>query len=232
MTLGAPNVTDVSTDRSKNTARDRLKPVPKAVPIAMPSRLSRWPEWAAFAAVFLLAAVATFAGAVALGSRESFVVPVVRGAIRTPPLQIAVAPDAAGLRLTWNPTASQEGAPAVLQIIDGGNSTTQVLDSTQVATGSFLYKPISRDVVFHLSVRGSDGPVDANLKVPDDVLSEVTSSLAGAQHATRSGVDEVAAYDEIAHRRRRRTSSDEAAAYDPRKAAASKTQPFGRVSDH
>jgi hypothetical protein len=172
-----------------------------------------------------------FTAAVALGSRELLQVPVVRGTVRTPPLRVGVVPDPAGIRLTWNATASQEGAPAVLQIIDGDNSTTQVLDSSQVAAGSFLYKPVSQTVAFHLSFRGSDGVVDASVQAPEGVFNPLPNSRAGVHSATQYSVDEAAAYDEIPHRQRKRTS-DEAAGYDPKKATASKTEPFGEASSH
>lgn len=189
------------------------------------SEIFRRHEWIVSMIAFALAAALSFAVALALSGKQPLSVPVVRG-VSPPaavPLQLRVDPDANGLRLSWNKAAAHAGSPGVLQVRDGETSAIRILDAAQVASGWFIYKPISKNVAFQLSLRGTQGRAEASLQVPDNMLLDPAS----VQKSTAARENEALAYDEIPHRQRRTISANEAAAYDPKRSANSKPEVTG-----
>jgi hypothetical protein len=200
-----PGASDATTDSTNS--RDVLPEMSTGV---MRGRFSKRGEWIGAILAFALTAAASFTIPVALDSKQPADVAVVHAAIPQVPLQLRVGPDANGLRLSWNPDAAQAGSAGVLQIRDGENSATQVLDAGQVAGGWFIYKPATRDVAFQLSLQSGERPVQTTLQVPGEMLPN--------QENTRkprvAAEDEASAYDETPRKGRPAVSANEAGAYD------------------
>lgn len=128
-----------------------------------PARENRLKAVWLFAAVFLMAASATFAVAY-LRARRSMVVASVPHIIQEVPVRnarLGMRAQAQGndLLLSWNSNspASQSASDGLLRIDDGPEHRQLALDRREITNASIVYRPISDDVVFRLELRGTDG---------------------------------------------------------------------------
>jgi hypothetical protein len=157
---------------------------PKPAPAASAAAAARDPSildlsgrqsapWLSSLLVFLLAAAVTFAA--------EYMHEIWSGKISPPPRFLKALSPASGLGLhveyegerllvTWSRTspAVRSAVQGVLRIDDGGRHRDVLMDTTQIVSGSVLYKPDSSDVTFRLEVRGEESkPVVESIRVLD-----------------------------------------------------------------
>ncbi|MFL6350481.1 MAG: hypothetical protein ACJ74Z_01330 [Bryobacteraceae bacterium] len=115
------------------------------------------------AAVFLIAASATFAIAYLRGL-ERTEVGNVPGAVQELPIRSATLGlraqaqgDEVVLRWNGNNPALQSATDGMLQVDDGAEHRQIALDRGGLTNASLVYRPVADDVVFRLEVRGTDG---------------------------------------------------------------------------
>jgi protein TonB len=136
--------------------------------------------WLSLALVAILCSGLTFAvyALNGIGTGSSKLSQVMRVLFPGTDLELRAEGSGDRLLLTWNrknPVVAS-AANAVLSITDGAEHFDRKLDPVQVANGSVLYRPISGDVTFKLTVVGSDQAIAmGSLRVLDATAAPAIS---------------------------------------------------------
>jgi TonB family protein len=153
-------------DASRVADASRVTPRPATPEISgLPMVIQRKPPvkaipWLSLALVAILCSGLTFAvyALNGIGTGSSKLSQVMRVLFPGTDLELRAEGSGDRLLLTWNrrnPVVAS-AANAVLSITDGPQRFDRKLDPVQVANGSVLYRPVSGDVTFKLTVVGSD----------------------------------------------------------------------------
>jgi TonB family protein len=138
--------------------------------------------WLSLALVAVLCSGLTFAvyALNGLGTGSSKLSQVMRVLFPGTDLELRAEGSGDRLLLTWNrknPVVAS-AANAVLSITDGPQHFERKLDPVQVANGSVLYRPVSGDVTFKLTVLGSDQTIAmGSLRVLDATAAPAISEV-------------------------------------------------------
>ncbi len=145
--------------------------------------------WLSLALVAILCSGLTFAvyALNGIGTGSSKLSQVMRVLFPGTDLELRAEGSGDRLLLTWNrknPVVAS-AANAVLSITDGPEHFDRKLDPVQVANGSVLYRPISGDVTFKLTVVGSDQAIAmGSLRVLDATAAPATSEAKPVDNKT------------------------------------------------
>ena len=174
-----------------NTEPDPAPPATPSVTAASLRQLSPFKPktfrdlpWAGLAALFILAAAATFGFIYIKTAHANGRLPGFLQALLPPPtLNMKIATVGDRFQLSWNRDnpVVRNAREAILDINDGTRHHQIQLGSAEVANGSVLYLPNTDDVIFRLEVHGAGGQ---NASESLRIVGTSTSSVAGVSRAT------------------------------------------------